>query len=266
MFKKISIKKNSTLCIFVVSLSVSQFAIAQGNYYQNQGYSDQNQGYSDQNQGYQYQNQGYPNQNRGYSNQDYSDQNMSYPNQNSVYSNDNYGNRNTNDRYDQRNPGVSDQDLGRKIRDKIGSGWFSRGYDKVVVRVNNGTVTLEGIVKTWGDKEKVEKEVRNIEGVKSVNSQISVEDINSKDKEQKQYPQDIYATSADEQLNKKIRDNTSRGWLWNSYKNVVLNTSNGVVTLEGNVDSASDKQKLVNEIQKIEGVKAVKDSLRVRNK
>jgi osmotically-inducible protein OsmY len=256
MFTKISIKKNSALCLFAVSLSVSQFASAQGNYYQNQGYSDPNTSY-------QYQNQRYSNQNTGYSNQNYSDQNIGYPNQNPVYSNDNDGNRNVNDRYNENNLVTTDQDLANKIRDKIGSGWFSKGYDKVVARVNNGNVTLEGIVKTRGDKEKVEKAVRDIKGVKSVNSQISVEDINSPDKEQKQYPQDIYATSADEQLNKKIRDNTSRGWLWNSYKNVVLNTSNGVVTLEGNVDSESDKQKLVNEIQKIEGVKSVKDSLRV---
>ncbi len=55
----------------------------------------------------------------------------------------------------------------------------------------------------------------------------------------------------------------SRGWLWDSYKDIRLNTTNGVVSIEGTVDSLNDQQKLIDEIQKVEGVKSVKSNLRI---
>lgn len=85
------------------------------------------------------------------------------------------------------------------------------------------------------------------------------------EKEQRQFPQDTYATPADEELNKKIRDSVSRGWLWNSYKDVTLQTSNGIVTLAGTVKNQDDQQKLVSEILKVEGVKSVKSNLTYKN-
>jgi osmotically-inducible protein OsmY len=185
---------------------------------------------------------------------DYSQNQNSYYSQNSSRDDDEHGSSQK-----------SDPELTKEIRDKISSGWFTKGFDQVNVRVNDGSVTLDGQVKTYADKEKVEKEVRNIDGVKNLNSQITVSDANSKP-EQKQFPQDTYLVSADNQLNKKIRDNVSKGWLWNSYKEVRLNTSNGVVTLEGTVDSLKDQDKLINEIQKVEGVKAVKSALTVKNR
>lgn len=121
-----------------------------------------------------------------------------------------------------------------------------------------------GVVDKWDDKDKVEKEVRNIEGVRSLESHLSVREPVS-ERNQQTFAQDTFATPADEQLNKKIRDNVSIGWLWNSYKDTALNTNNGVVTIVGVVDSPSDQQKLVTELQKIEGVKAVKSNLRIKN-
>lgn len=159
---------------------------------------------------------------------------------------------------------ISDQDLAKKINDKLHSGWFSRGYDQVTADVNNGVVTLQGSVKTWADKEKVEKEIRDMDGVRKLNSGIDVQDLTSRGK-QTDFQLDRAATAADDQLNKKIRDQVSRGWLWNDYKDVKLNTSNGVVTLEGNVDDLKDQQKLMTEVQKVEGVQAVKSDLRVKN-
>lgn len=159
----------------------------------------------------------------------------------------------------------NDQELDKKIHNKIGSGWFTTGYDHVTVQVNDGVVTLGGYVKTLEDKVKVEKEVRNIPGVRDLNSQISLQDASSTSKTDRQFPQDNYATPADDQLNKKIRDDVSRGWLWNSYKDVTLNTVNGVVTLNGTVDSIKDQQKLINEIQKVNGVKSIKSNLKIKN-
>lgn len=163
------------------------------------------------------------------------------------------------------NVAVSDQELAKKIQDKISSGWFSKGNEQVNVQVNNGVVTLQGPVKAQSDKERIEKEVRNIEGVKSLNSQLTVQEPDAQANAYRQFKQDTYATSEDDQLNIKIRDTTSRGWLWNSYKEVILNTTNGDVTLEGTVDSIKDQQKLMKEIQKIDGVKTVKSNLRIKN-
>ena len=182
---------------------------------------------------------------------------------------------------------VSDQDLSKKINDKIGPGWFSKGYDQVRAQVRNGKVSLEGSVKTWEDKEKVEKEIRNIEGVRGVNSQITVQDPsqNNRDNRQvdnrdnryndnrdnrqaaktKDFPRDRASTPMDDQLNKKIRDQVSKGWLTNSYEEIVLVTNNGYVLIEGIVEDMDDQQDLLNDIRKIEGVRGVKSNVRIKN-
>lgn len=172
---------------------------------------------------------------------------------------------NTSTSYNQAGTVISDQELAKKIQDKIGEGYFSKGFDQVNVQVKEGTVTLTGSVRTYDDKEKVEKEVRNIDGVRKLNSQIAVQEPNSKDKAARDFAQDTYATPADDQLNQKIRDKVSRGILWDSYKEVILNTSNGTVTLEGFVGTVGDQQKLMTELQKIDGVKLVKSNLKIKN-
>lgn len=165
---------------------------------------------------------------------------------------------------------TSDEALSKKVKDKIGPGWFSKGYEQVNVQVRNGDVLLRGSVKTKEDKEKLEKEVRNIDGVKNVNSQVKVQELpsNRDNKEgsySKAFAQDRYTSPEDKQLNNRIRDAISRGWFVDSYKEVILNTSNGVVTLEGMVDSVDDQKDLLNDVQKIEGVKLVQSRLKIKN-
>ena len=158
---------------------------------------------------------------------------------------------------------ITDQELLPKVQDKIGSGIFTRGYENVKVQVMSGVVTLTGFVKSQDEKDKLEKEVRDMDGVKSLNSQVTIQNNNVSDKSDDKFAKDLFATPADEQLNKKIRDNVSRGWLWDSYQDVRLNTTNGAVSIEGTVDSLNDQQKLIDEIQKVEGVKSVKSNLRI---
>ena len=101
--------------------------------------------------------------------------NADYSNRNSRNYDENYANKS-----EKNESGNPDHDLAKKIKDKIGSGWFRKGYDDVQVQVRNGNVLLQGTVKSWEDKEKVEKEVNNIHGVKSINSQISIQNPNSR--------------------------------------------------------------------------------------
>lgn len=196
--------------------------------------------------------------------------------------------------------GISDEELTKQINDELGSGWFEEGYEGISVKVSQGNVTLQGTVPTAEDKKAVEDKVRNIKYVKSINSQIKInsqssrvekkgtikvvkandtnydEDMHHNDVNEKQdsnnsshkndFSQDRGVTAADQKLNKKIRDTVSVGWLWNSYKEVVLNTNNGVVTVEGTVESNSEQQKLLTDIQKVAGVKQVKSNLRIKNK
>lgn len=157
-------------------------------------------------------------------------------------------------------PDLLDQELARRVRDKIHHGWFDKGFDQIQVDVKNGIVTLKGEVATQEDKDKIEREARNIDGVKGLNSKIKVMQSS---KEIREFPQDTYGSSLDDQLNKKIRDAVSIGWFDVDYKSVSLHTSNGVVTLEGTVDSLHDEQKLVSEVQEVEGVKEVKSNLKI---
>ncbi len=152
----------------------------------------------------------------------------------------------------------SDQELQQRVQDKIGHGWFDKGYDQINIRVNNGIVTLDGVVRTEHDKDKIERNVRDMDGVKGLNSQITVKE---EAKQHRQFPQDSFSSKLDDQLNQKIRDSVSIGWFNVDYKSVSLHTSDGVVTVEGTVDSKKSEKHLLNGIQEVEGVKAVKSNL-----
>lgn len=75
---------------------------------------------------------------------------------------------------------------------------------------------------------------------------------------------DHFATAEDNQLNQRIRSTLTEQFPNSNYKNINLNTIKGSVTISGKVDNASEKENIVNNIQKIEGVKAVKSNLIVK--
>lgn len=167
----------------------------------------------------------------------------------------------------QTQSGVSDQNISDDIHDELDSGWFTKGFESVTFKVNNGVVSLTGTVPTTDDKINLEKAIRNIDGVRSLDSQLAIQDVKQGDLAKlNKFPQDTFKSPADQQLNMKIRDNVSDGFLWTSYKNVKLNTSNGTVTLEGTVDSIKDQQKLMDKIRGIDGVNAVVSNLTITNK
>lgn len=78
------------------------------------------------------------------------------------------------------------------------------------------------------------------------------------------FPQDRATTPFDNELNKKIRDKVSSGWLWNNHKGVTLNTNNGIVTLDGSIANRDEEKKLVDKISKIDGVKSVNSNLTIQ--
>lgn len=185
-----------------------------------------------------------------------------------------YDSSNRDNKYNDRFNSPEDQKIAKKIRDKV-SGWFS-SYGDVNVAVNNGNVTLKGTVKSESDKNELEKKVRNMDGVRSLNSQLVVTDRDAEDNDSgtetlkgdkiaREFPQDRAASPSDEQLNKKIREKISEGWFTNSYKNIQLDTQNGEVTINGSVEKPKEELKLTDEIRKIQGVRNVKTHIQIKN-
>lgn len=67
-----------------------------------------------------------------------------------------------------------DRELNAQIRDKLNNGWFSRGYDTLVIRTANGVVIVSGTVDKLEDIQKIGDQIKDIEGVRSINNQLTV--------------------------------------------------------------------------------------------
>lgn len=72
----------------------------------------------------------------------------------------------------------ADEKISNKIKKKLKI-WLTRGYEgQVKFDVINGNVTLTGEVDSMRDKDDIEQKVREAEGVKTINNQISVRRYN----------------------------------------------------------------------------------------
>lgn len=232
------------------------------NYYQQRGESNQRQNQQGNSQrdaqDYQRNNQ-YDYQQQG--NQSYDrDQQRNYDNN---YGSQKDGNQRTG----------SDQEIRRRIHETLSSGWFSKGFQDVSFDVNNGNVNLKGSVDSLENKNKIEENVKKIDGVRQVNNQITiVKEIPGTYSEaqlkssEKKYPQDFASNSQDRQLNAKIRDQLSNGWFSKDYETLAIKTTNGVVIISGTVDKSEDIQKIIDQIKDIDGVTSVNNQLTVKNR
>ena len=145
--------------------------------------------------------------------------------------------------------------------------------------MNNGTVNLRGVVDDQKDKEKIEHSVKNIEGVKAVNNDITVgmnqpssksftalnttNNKNSTATATSTTSKDTGTTEKDRQMNTQIRNKLTK-WSPKGYETIVIATSNGVVTVTGNIDKVQDIQKISNDIRSVEGVKGINNKISVK--
>ena len=67
-----------------------------------------------------------------------------------------------------------DRQINAKIRSKL-SGWFTKGYETVILRTSNGVVVITGTVEKSDEIQKVNDKIKDVEGVKSVNNQVTVQ-------------------------------------------------------------------------------------------
>ncbi|MBA3239340.1 MAG: BON domain-containing protein [Parachlamydiaceae bacterium] len=161
--------------------------------------SNQNQSYNQDHQN-QPSNQSYNRDQQNQSNQSYNRDQQNQSNQSynrDQQRNDNtYGSQNdstqrssnqsntrttsgSNTQYDQKYSqdtasNTQDRELNAKIRNQLSDGWFSTSYETVVLKTNNGVVTLSGTVDKMEDGQKLVGDIKAIEGVKSVNNQLTV--------------------------------------------------------------------------------------------
>jgi osmotically-inducible protein OsmY len=67
-----------------------------------------------------------------------------------------------------------DRQLNAKIRDKLSNGWFSKGNETLVLRTTNGVVSISGTVDKFDDIQKLDDQLKDINGVRSFNNQLTV--------------------------------------------------------------------------------------------
>lgn len=266
--------------------------------YNNQpSYYDQQQPqYYDQYQN-QYQNQNQPSQQQQNWNrstqqgQDYQRSNQYDRRESAQYDNQQYRNQNNRqsqaqDHGDQQNkdyyvsddaqPAVSDQELIQKVRAALKSGWFSKGYEGLTVNIHNGQVVISGQVESIEDKNKILEKIKEINGVKRVTANIGIlgaktngdranSESRSKAEElRNKYPKDRAATPADRDLQAKVRDKISGGWFGKENETIVLVTENGIVTISGTVDRVEDIDNYNKKIKEVDGVKEIRNNLKLK--
>jgi len=58
---------------------------------------------------------------------------------------------------------------------ELSNGWFSKDYETLVIRTNNGIVVIRGTVDKPEDIQKINDQIKNIEGIRSINNQLIVQ-------------------------------------------------------------------------------------------
>lgn len=144
----------------------------------------------------------------------------------------------------------------------------SRNVD---VTTQNGVVTLRGTVENEAAKQQAQQLAQNVQGVTRVDNQIQVRSEERPAATTGTAAESRPATTADESarmggawLTTKIQAQYFTNPGLKSWNIDVTSSSDGVVTLRGEVDNATDKQQAVKIAQNTEGVTRVEDNLRVR--
>lgn len=167
---------------------------------------------------------------------------------------------------------ASDQATSKRVYEAL-YGYISVGNQNIAFEFNDGVVTLTGHVNSQEDKDKIENDLKKVEGVKHINNKITVIDAKrfvyyqpkiadngSTVKNSSKLAKDYGALDKDKKINATLRDKLdSRG-----FTNVSIITANGVVTLTGTVNSSDEFETFLIEIEKVEGVKKVNNKVSSR--
>ncbi|ALB53686.1 molecular chaperone OsmY [Cronobacter turicensis] len=125
----------------------------------------------------------------------------------------------------------------------------------ISVKTEKSVVTLSGFVESQAQAEEAVKIAKGVEGVASVSDKLHVRD--GKDKSVKGYAGDAATTS--EIKAKLLADDIVPS------RNVKVETTDGVVQLSGNVESEKQSQRAESIAKAVDGVKSVKNDLKVKS-
>ena len=112
--------------------------------------------------------------------------------------------------------------------------------------VSGGVVTIEGEVQSWAEHEDAEAAVRNLYGVIEVRNRL-----------------DIHPTKVAHDIRRALEAALARH-ASREIGHVDVSVTDGVATLSGDVESWSEKQRIVGVAKGTRGVRAVDDHLRIR--
>jgi osmotically-inducible protein OsmY len=123
--------------------------------------------------------------------------------------------------------------------------------------VNDGVITLTGKVETSIDRELAEELVIGLDGVESVNNELTVmRDLDESDGEGSDY---IDAKISTVITSRFLFDSEVDGW------DIDVDVTNGKVVLNGTVDSETEKQLAIEIAKNTDDVKSVSSNLTVEN-
>lgn len=124
----------------------------------------------------------------------------------------------------------------------------------ISVKTDNKVVTLSGFVESQAQAEQAVSVAKSVEGVASVSDKLHVRD--GKNQSMKGYAGDTATTS--EIKAKLLADDIVPS------RKVKVETTDGVVQLSGTVDSQAQSERAESIAKAIEGVKSVKNDLKVK--
>jgi hyperosmotically inducible protein len=157
---------------------------------------------------------------------------------------------------------ANDRQILANIRNMLGA---NQKYSNITINVTNGVVTLSGYVQSQSDAQSLMTAVMNVQGIQTVNNRVQLTNGT-----QYQYPttgqmnaNDTYQTQNDHQIVMNIRTQLTNSYN-GTYNNITVNVSNGVVTLQGWVNSTSDAQNAVQTAMSVTGVHSVNNLLQVK--
>lgn len=124
----------------------------------------------------------------------------------------------------------------------------------ISVKTSKKVVTLSGFVTSQAQAEEAVKVAKGVEGVSSVSDKLHVRD--SKSQSMKSYAGDTATTS--EVKAKLLADDVVPS------RHIKVETTDGIVQLSGNVESAAQSERAESIAKAVDGVKSVKNDIKVK--
>lgn len=158
---------------------------------------------------------------------------------------------------------VNDANITAKVKSQLLWNSNTEGL-QIDVDTDNRVVTLKGEVSSEAEADLAEQIARNTSDVRDVNNRLKVSGDASLGKKVKREARDAGEEVSDAWITAKVKS----ALIYNRSidgTDIDVDTSKGVVSLKGTVDSGFEKKEAVSIASDIRGVKKVKDALQVRS-